>query len=333
METNEINNQNSQNGNGGSANSDKYVKRVEQVAKKEGIAKGARITALISIVVLIAVAVIFFSKYKHEQTELTGLMENQKSSYTVMLNSRDSTINEWMITFDQIEKGLQAIREKEKIISINANDKEFSKEKKEQVLEDIKYINSMLDQNKKKIASLTEQLKRSGGTIKSLQVKIIELEASIKQNEQEVSELKLSLTDKNFKIDQLNTRMTDMQSTINQKDETIVSQIAELNKAFITTGTFKELRAKGVESKEGGFLGLGKKKSLIENFPDSSFTQIDITKTKTIQVNAKKAKLITEHPKGSYEMVMDNDKIAYVDIIDPEQFWKISKYAVVEVSK
>jgi hypothetical protein len=85
---------------------------------------------------------------------------------------------------------------------------------------------------------------------------------------------------------------------------------------------------------EGGFLGLGKNKSLKENFPDSLFSQIDITVTKTIPVNSKSAKLLTEHPIGSYELIhQDKDKIAYIEITDPNQFWKISKYAVVEVRR
>jgi hypothetical protein len=262
------------------------------------------------------------------------MLEDQKYSFTELLTQRDSTINDWVVTFDQIEKNLQSIKEKEKIITLNASDREFSKDRKQQIMEDINYINTLLDQNKKKIASLNEQLKKSGGTIRGLQTKIADLEAAMKQSEIEISDLKTALTEKNFKIEQLNTRVNDMQVSIEQKDKTISNQIAEINKAYIKAGTFKELKAKGLVAKEGGFLGLGKNKSLKENFPDSLFSQIDITVTKTIPVNSKSAKLITEHPAGSYQMIHeDKDKIAYIEITDPAQFWKISKYAVVEVIK
>jgi chromosome segregation ATPase len=238
------------------------------------------------------------------------------------------------VTFDQIEKNLQAIKEKEKIITLSANDREFSKDKKAQILEDIQYINNLLEQNKKKIATLNEQLKKSGGTIKGLQTKITELEAAMKQSEIEISDLKTALTEKNFRIEQLNTKVNDMQVAIEQKDQTINTQIAEMNKAYFTAGTFKTLKAKGLVYKEGGFLGIGKNKELKENFPDSLFSQIDITVTKTIPVNSKSAKLITEHPAGSYEMIHeDKDQIAYIEITKPNEFWKISKYAVVELGK
>ncbi len=156
----------------------------------------------------------------------------------------------------------------------------------------------------------------------------------MKQSEVDISDLKTALAEKNFKIEQLNSTVSDMKVAITQKDQTISAQTAEKNKAFIAEGTFKDLKAKGLVSKEGGFLGLGKNKSLQENFSDSVFSQIDITVTKTIPINSKSAKLITEHPAGSYEMIHeDKDKIAYIEITDPDQFWKISKYAVVEISR
>ncbi len=304
----------------------------EKKAKKDGVALGVITTAIISIAVLVIAGIIGNSMYKREKEKQLTLMESQKQSFTELITTRDSVINEWMVTFDQIEKDLNMVKEKENIITINSSDKEFSKDKKQQILKDIEFINTLLDQNKKKIASLTAQLKNSGGTIKSLQIKVAELEASMKLRESEISDLKVALVEKDFQIGQLNTRMTEQQVAIAQKDEKINNQTYEMNKGFVAYGTFKTLKAKGLVSKEGGFLGLGKKESLQGNFSDSSFTQINITETRTIPVNSKTAKLITDHPRSSYEMIRDKDnKIASIEIKDPAEFWKISKYAVVEI--
>jgi hypothetical protein len=315
-----------------SMNNELYKKRVEKIAKNEGVVKGAQITALIAFVILVAAGIIFYSTFKKEQKEHQAMMDDQKNSFTELINQRDSTINDWVVTFDQIEKNLQTIKEKEKIITLSANDREFTKDRKKQIMEDISYINTLLDQNKKKIAILNDELRKSGGTIKGMQTRINDLEAAIKQSETDIAELKTALAEKNLKIDQLNTTVSDQQNTIAQREETISTQVAEMHKAFVASGTFKDLKAKGLVSKEGGFLGLGKSKSLVNSFPEGSFKQIDITVTKTIEVNAKTAKLITEHPAGSYQLVReDKDKIAYISITDPDQFWKISKYAVVEI--
>jgi len=323
-----------ENGSPDQVNGNKDLSNIERRARAEGVAKGAKTTAVVSLLLLVAVCVLFFLKYTSDHKEQVGLMETQKSTLTDQITARDSVINEWILTFDQIEKNLTMIKEKEKIITMNSTDVEFTKDRKEKILQDIQYINTLLEQNKKKIASLTAQLKKSGGTIKALQTKITELEASMKQSENEISDLKTTLVNKNFEIEQLNNEMTTMQTTIDLKTEKINDQTKELNKAFIASGTFKELKAKGIVSKEGGFVGLGKKVSLIENFPDSAFTQIDITATSTIPVNSKSAKLITEHPAGSYELVRDdNNNIISVEIKDPEQFWKISRYAVIQLGK
>jgi len=321
---------------GSPLNNDKNRLAIEKNALKKGREKGMLMTGIISLFIIVTAGIIFYSLYSREKQEQLAMMEDQKYAFTEMLNSRDSAINEWVLTFDQIEKDLKTIKEKEKLIAMSSSDVEFSTDKKKQILEDIKYINALLDQNKKKIASLSDQLKKSGSTIKGLQTKIAELEVSIAQSESEISGLKTALAERDFKIEQLNTSMTDLQLAMAQKADTIALQINEMNKAYIASGTYKDLKAKGLVVKEGGFLGLGRKESLIENFPEGTFAQIDRTETKTIQVNSKKVKFVTEHPIGSYEFVHDgtkSDQIAYIEIKNPEEFWKISKYAVVEVSK
>jgi predicted nucleic acid-binding Zn-ribbon protein len=261
-------------------------------------------------------------------------MEAQKNSFTDKIASRDSSIGEWANTFSDVEKNIAIIKEKEHIISTNSSNVELSKDKRQQIVEDIKYINTLIEQNKHKIASLNAQLSKSGGTIKVLQSTISELEASVKQSESDIADLKATLLTKKFEIEQLNTEKSDLQSSIVQKDEKINTQTNEMNKAFFACGTYKQLKAKGLLTKEGGFIGLGKTKTLAGSFPDSSFKQIDITVTKSIPVNSKSAKLISEHPANSYQLIRDKDKkIVSIEITDPSQFWKISKYAVVEITK
>jgi hypothetical protein len=305
----------------------------ERKAKKEGMQKGIITTAIIAVLLIAIAGFVVNSKMNDEKNKHLAVVENQKHSFTQLLTSRDSVINEWMLTFDEIEKDLNTVKEKEKIITMKSDDKEFSKDKKQQILKDIEYINALLDQNKKKIASLTAQLNSQGGTIKGLQVKIADLENQMKQRETEVAELKVALTQKDFEIGQLNTKATEQQVAITQKDEQISNQTNEMNKGFIASGTYKALKAKGLLTKEGGFLGLGKKETMVKNkLAQDAFTQVNITEVKSIPVNSKSAKLITYHPASSYELVRDKDnKIASIDIKNSDEFWKVSKYAVVEL--
>ncbi len=229
-------------------------------------------------------------------------------TFTEQLTARDSMINQWLLSFDEIEKNLNVIKEKEKLISVQSSDTEVSKNRKEQILEDIKSINTLIEQNKKKIASLNAQLKASGGTIKGLQTRIASLEESMVQYESEIAELKTTLVTKDSEIGQLNNHVVALNDTITRKVETINVQTGKLHQAFLASGTYKDLKEKGLVIKDGGFIGLGRKQFLVEDFSDSLFTEVDITQIKTIPVNSKDVRLITEHPSSSYELVKENDK-------------------------
>ncbi|MGD0583973.1 MAG: hypothetical protein ABR974_13630 [Bacteroidales bacterium] len=334
MTTDQSEKNNPVNENAGSIKNEKAKNDLEKKIRDEGVKKGVVTTSIISFIILLVAGIIVFLLYSRDHKNLINLMDAQKTSLTEKITSRDSVISDWITTFDDIEKNIALIKEKEKIITVNSSNAEISKDKRQQVLEDIKYINTLLDQNKKKIASLNAQLAKSGGTIKVMQTKISELEASMKQNETEISELKTSLVNKKFEVEQLNVQMAVLQDTIAKKDEKISTQTYEMTKAFYAVGTYKELKTKGLLTKEGGFIGFGKTETLTGTLPDSAFTQIDITKTNSILVNSKSAKLISEHPAGSYEFIRDQAKmVKSIEIRDPAQFWKISKYAVVEITR
>lgn len=293
----------------------------------------AGLLAALALVLIIGTIVV--TKNNKKRLLEAGLLENQKLELTSQLNQRDSIINEWVLAFNEIEGNIKKITERENMLNLQSMDPEISKDKKKEILSEIQLIREMIDQNRKKIASLNAQLRTSGINIASLQARIDTLDAHIAMRDQDMANLKTELINRNFEIVQLNEKVDTMKLVITGKETMISQQTAEMNKAYVVSGTYKDLKEKGLLVKEGGVLGLGKKESLQENFSnDNLFTKVDITKTATIPVNSKTAKLVTEHPADSYEMVKDeSDKIAYIEIKDPATFWKISRYAVVEVNK
>jgi len=304
-------------------------------ARRDGITKGVRITAIISFVILAAAGLITWLSFSIHQEEQLALMNNERTSFTETLSVRDSTLNDWLQTFTQIENDLNAIKQKESLITINnSNNVEFTSTRKEQILQDIKSISMRLDENRKKLASLNSQLKNSGREIKGLQEMIAGLEVKLQEHQTQIAALTTTVNERDIEIGELNILASDLRTTVTQKEELISTQVAEMNRAYIASGSFKDLRDMGIVTKDGGFLGLGRTESLVNNITDSLFAQIDITELKFIPVNSRDAKLVTEHPTDSYQFVRESDdKIAHIEIKDPEQFWKISRYAVVELKK
>lgn len=283
-------------------------------------------------VVVIVAAVVLTKNHKQRMLEASNF-ENQRIEMATQLSQRDSIINEWVVAFNEIESDIKKITARENMLTLQSMDPEISQDKKEEILKEIQLIRQMIDQNKKKISSLNAQLKNSNIRIASLQTRIDTLDAQIAQRDQVMASLKMELVDRNFEIGQLNEKVVVMESNMAEKDSRISQQTAEMNKAFVVSGTYKDLKEKGLLTKEGRVLGLGGKESLQENtMNDKLFTQVDISETTTIPVNSKDARLVTEHPANSYALIKDDaGKVAYVEIKDPETFWKLSKYAVVEV--
>ena len=304
-------------------------------ARRDGISKGARITAIISMIILVAAGTVAWLMYNNHQDEQLALMDSERSSFNEILTVRDSTLNDWLQTFAQIENDLNTLKQKEKLITFsNQGNVEFTTARKEQILQDIKSISMLLDENRKKLASLSAQLRNSGREMKGLQEMIATLETKMQGHETEIAALTNTVGEKDVEIGELNILASELRTTVTEKEEVISTQTAEMNKAYLASGSFKDLEEMGIVSKDGGFLGMGRTESLVNDVTDSLFAQIDITELKVIPVNSRDAKLITEHPTNSYTFVREDDNnIAHLEIKDPEQFWKISRYAVIELKK
>ncbi len=286
------------------------------------------------IIIVVGLAAYFYLQQMNHRDRYTAI-EYHNQDLEQQLVVRDSLINEWVGLFDQVQSDLNAIKEKEHLLSVSSEDLELTASEREAILSDIQMLSSLLEENKRKIAALNSRLKKSGAHISTLEKKIEELNFLVEERNRSIDSLTVTILERDEQLAVLNTRVSDMETTMGQQTAIIETQEGELNKAFVTFGSAKELKEKGIVVKEGGFLGLGRTKILNTDFPQEAFTPIDITTTMTIPVNAKDVELITEHPQGSYNLVTDEneDLIAYIEIKNPEEFWKISRYAIVETDK
>jgi hypothetical protein len=298
--------------------------------------KALWIMSVVSVALLAVFAVVTITrenKHVAEKTEAQLVNENLIG----IVEHRDSVINELVQTFNEIEQDMNIVREKEDLLALSADNPEFPEDMRERIVSEIREMNALLEENKAKVISLNKRLKKSGIQIAALEDKIGLLEASIQRRDSSIQVLKMELTDQDYQLaelyivlDSLDTVVDERDSTIQFKEEVISQNEAELDKAFLASGNFKELQEIGVVSKEGGFLGLGKNKVVPADLTDSFFSQISISETARIDVHAKKAELISAHPEDSYQVVSNDSIVEYIEITQPEKFWKKTRYAVVE---
>ena len=295
------------------------------------------IAAAILLLVVVIAGIIILNK--KDQIEV---LSQQNKDLSMSIESRDSLVNEMTNTFDEIEENLTFVRNKRGNLVLNSP--EGSQNQQETLVADIKLMNEMLEESSKKIEELDKKLKASGVEISSFKNKIARLNNIIKEQENSIQQFKAEIELRDYKIAEMDEQMAKLQNDLISKDDSIVTKskvIAEksqtieereneLNKAYFAAGTHKDLIKKGVLTMEGGFLGIGKNASISDDINESLFTSLDIRKANQFPLNTKKAKLISEHPVNSYRMVEENDKIAYLEIENPQEFWKLTKYVIVE---
>jgi hypothetical protein len=253
-------------------------------------------------------------------------IKNELMDKESLLNSKEAALAEFVSSFNEIQKNLKEIKEKENIISSSTKDKELRKSNKDQIIADIQIIYDLLDKNQAKVASLNKKIKDSNLKVDELEMAITNLNNQSAAKEVEISDLKTRLEKLNVDFANLKVRYTVEQQASSLKTK-------QLNTAFYVVGTKKDLLKKGLIDKEGGFIGIGRVLEISETLDDNYFTKVDISETKEITIHGDRVKLVSTHPAGSYKLVEGTGSIDKIMILDAAEFWKASKYLVITSEK
>ena len=269
-------------------------------------------------------SLIFSCKNPDNGTPAEGSSEDDiKKELMEEAARKDSTINSFMQSMNEIEDNLTTIKEKQKIVTVSSKDVELQKTQPERIVEDISAINELLEKNRKAISSLSSRLKKANIKISEFEKMIERLTGQLNEKDAEITSLKEELEKRNVALKNLFTEY-------NERIKELGDQEKVINTGFFAFGTMKELKEKGVVTKEGGFIGIGRNKKLSSNFNKEYFTKVDISETKEIPLSAKKALILTNHPTSSYKMEGEGKSQKLV-ILNPNEFWSVSKYLVVVV--
>ncbi len=282
---------------------------------------------------LFIASLLFFTACHNYQADIDKL-EGQKNELVSSANFKDSTIAAFINEINDIESNLATIEIKQSKVALATADGELKMKQVDRIKENIASINGLMKENKDRLLALSKKLKASGLKLNTLENMIAGLNQQISEKDNELASLNEKVVTLNVSVAQLTDTVTSLTAENASREETIESQTVKLHTAYYATGTAKELLAKQVLVKEGGFLGLGKSKALKSNYNDNALTEIDFTKTATIPIDAKDAEIITNHPTDSYTIQHEgNKKVSSLVITDPEKFWKTSKVLVVVVDK
>ena len=253
--------------------------------------------------------------------------DSQKDSLQKIIEQRDNEINDMMGILNEVEEGFRLINEAENRVSVARNGEGASR--KQQIRENIQFIQQRMAENRELIAKLRNQVKN--GSIKSeqLQKTIENLTKQLEEKDHQIKDLYAQLEAKDIHIEELQNTTNTLSKNVDilqddnaQKANTINTQDKQLNTAWYVFGTKKELKEQNI---------LVNGKVLQGNFNKNYFTKVDIRSLKAIKLYSKSAKLLTMHPSSSYKLERDAQGQYMLNISNPQLFWSTSKYLVVQV--
>jgi len=277
-----------------------------------------------------AASLMMMTSCKDEQKDPTVTVTRERDSLLSVIDARETTVNEFISSFNEVERNLDSVKSKQHIILLNSDKlTDLKANQKARINAEILAINELMDANTKKLKLLSRKLNRADKKNAKLEETIILLNAQLTQKYIELSELNTRLTTLNAQVAQLETTVNDLLVENFSQSQSLNAKTAESRTAYYIIGSSRDLQMWGLIDKEGGLLGVGQTSKLSNNLDKGMFTKIDYLETTSIQINRKGIKIVTTHPTGSFSLEKDGKMVNNIMINDPEKFWSASKYLVI----
>jgi chromosome segregation ATPase len=273
-------------------------------------------------------------------TSCTGLssdnkkLQEENDSLKLHIAKNETEMNEMLGVLDAIENDIKTIRETEKILEIQ-KDAELSGSKREQIKNDMARIVQTLKKDRQQLSELQSRLNASNVRSSALQKTIDRLMEDIDEKAQLIAKMQTELDRKERQIAQLSEQVDVLSADIGilkdvneSQSLRIDNQDKALNTVYYCFGTKKELKEQNILSGGGLF---SKSKALQGEFNKEYFIAIDKRQVTAIPLYASKARIKTNHPEGTYNFFRDAEGNLTLEIENPETFWSLSKYLVIEV--
>lgn len=279
-------------------------------------------------ILLIAIVSVVSSCNGSKENESQSLEEVTKQELATALAERDELLS----LVKEVSQGMEQIKQLENIMTVTAAGHNENTAQKAQILSDISILREKIQQRKEQLQALEAKLQESTINNKDLKETIDALRTQIDSQIEEIDSLKLQLTAANERISVLNNAVDSLNTTVsNVSVERDAAQDAsiklenELNTCYYAVGSKSDLKSHNII--ESGFLR--RTKLMKGDFDKGFFVISDKRMLNALPLNTKKAKILTNHPETSYEMVEDGG-MKVIKITNPDEFWSLTNYLVIQ---
>lgn len=282
------------------------------------------------IVTTITLSALFIScnNNKQEPVEQLSLMEASRQELATAVEERDQLL----LLVKDIAVSMEQIKHLENVMSVSGAHAKENPSQRTRILSDISSMKHTLRQRREQLAQLEAKFEESNLYTDELKGTIKLLYSQIDTQAKEVETLRGQLTRANATIDSLNSAVDSLNTAVaNIHDDLDMANAAsvrledELNTCYYIVAPKTKLKEHQIL--ETGFLR--KSKLLLGDFDRGSFVIGDKRNLHKMGLHSNKARVHTNHPKDSYQIIDENGEKTLVILI-PDKFWSLSNYLVIQ---
>ena len=283
------------------------------------------------VVFCIVVFALGFSSSCVQNSQEYKKLQEQKDSLALVNKKNATEMEEILSLLNEIDDNFKSIKSAENYLSVQSGSTgELAPSVKDRIRSDMKLITETLDKNRQKIADLEKKLKSSSLQSTQLQQSLSRMRLELDQKTMALVAMNEELERKNRQISELSASVSNLSKDVqelrtqsNAQLQTINQQQRELTTVYYCFGTSNELKKQKILDNN----------QLGANLNRDYFIRVsDFNKLQVIPLYAKKGQLVSKHPDGSYEFVKGANNQVELRILDPRNFWSLTKFLVVLVN-
>ena len=278
-----------------------------------------RIIQLLSAVILTALLMACGGKTD------TSALEETIDSLRQVNQQQQSSLQEMTTFVTTLSDGMNAIAQQENMIFNNGGNEGTSLDK-EQLKSHLETLANTLTEQRSKIHSLADSLKARGADMSKMQGLIDNLTQQLDEKDKIIAQLRKDIEQKSFSISDLQNKLRVAMAGSAQYEQRAAKaekELATITTAYVLMGTKEALT-------DGGYIDK-RKHVLTESMPKGDFTKVNIYKFTELDIPSRSPKLLTDHPRKSYNIEKVDKENRKLVITNPQLFWSSSKYLIIQV--
>ncbi len=251
-------------------------------------------------------------------------------------NRRDSVIRNLSRSYARIDSVSIVIATKKAYINELAISNPLTREIKDEIIAQIDTINMLMDENKSTVTALSKSGLEEGFKymVQSMDEKNSYDDSGVNDMKKDLAAVSKDFSDLFEEFVYQEAENIEMKGQLSSKEaelaaaqERLEAVKEKLHSGWYIIGTRDDLKEKGLIYKKGIF----DIKEVNKDFDKSLFKKVDIYELKEVLLDAKRAEIMTTHPTESYEVKGIKKKVSKLVIKEPELFWSVSKFLIIEV--